>query len=442
MELPQMTLLEALLERRSRRFCLGMAIQRGPLAFKSRYPPRPLSDVEEAIIAFAAAGITGRAAADLEYNQGGGGNIMAGLIGRTVASGDGIQTVSLFLINDQGAWLYRRPNELPVETIHEVLELARSRDFEKISRLTRVQVAPERVRPPSDPLFNINVNRWSAYAPGTSYFLPVNELTFMYINGLLEVLNPDTGAYILDERRGFRPAGLKSFAKSRGGHLLDDPVQGRPATIALVERLVTEFVTLEQGMMLQNAALVAHALGLGGFPNFANHDFGWFQALGFEMESRKATDYLGIRGIPRWGLKLLGKDAAVPLATALRRDGITLLKSYCPPNFASMRAAVEAVVEHKVRTFSQNTSLHPWKNSGVAGAVEKVDERAVEATVAYCEYVWKTFGRFPAYMPPFRTVAGFQAGLLDLEFYEQHYPRESIPETHRRRSAQATANSL
>src|SRR6266516_6597038 len=36
-----------------------------------------------------------------------------------------------------------------------------------------------RANTPPDPLFNINANRWSAHAPGTTYFLPVNDLTFM-----------------------------------------------------------------------------------------------------------------------------------------------------------------------------------------------------------------------------------------------------------------------
>src|SRR5262249_37527570 len=144
-----------------------------------------------------------------------------------------------------------------------------------------------------EPLYNINANRWSAHAPGTTYFLPINDLTFMYINGLLEILNESTGAFILDERNSFRPAGLAPFARSRGGHLEDNAHKFRVATVRQVEQFVTEFVTIEQGMMLQNLGLMAQALGLGGFPNFANHEFGWFQALGFRMAEMPASQYLG-----------------------------------------------------------------------------------------------------------------------------------------------------
>src|SRR3954467_2297638 len=99
----------ALKHRRSRRLCLGMSLDGGPLAFKSRYAPVPLSETEEALMAFAACGISGCALADLAYAADGGGNIMAGLIGRTIASGDGIQTVNLVTVSDSGAYLYRRP---------------------------------------------------------------------------------------------------------------------------------------------------------------------------------------------------------------------------------------------------------------------------------------------------------------------------------------------
>src|SRR5213594_2435228 len=88
-------LLTALRERRSRRFGLGMNIPSGPLAYQSHHKPEPLTEEEEALLVFAACGITGHALADLCYAKGEGGNIMGGLVARTIASGDGLQTVSL-----------------------------------------------------------------------------------------------------------------------------------------------------------------------------------------------------------------------------------------------------------------------------------------------------------------------------------------------------------
>jgi hypothetical protein len=59
--------------------------------------------------------------------------------------------------------------------------------------------------------------------------------------------NENTGAFILDERNHFLPAGLAKFGRNHGGHLECDPHKGRVATVRQVEQFVTEFVTVEQG---------------------------------------------------------------------------------------------------------------------------------------------------------------------------------------------------
>ncbi len=427
MNLESISLLSALRGRRSRRFGLGMKIPDGPLAYASRHPVSPLSEAEEAALVFAACGITGHALADLAYAKGGGGNIMAGLVARTIASGDGLQTVALVVTNDTGTHLVRRPREMPAHEIPKLIELGRRGEFTEAYQRSRVKILDRRAAPPVEPLFNINANRWSAHAPGTSYFLPINDLTLMYVNGLLEILNEDTGAYVLDERNGYRPAGLGRFARSRGGHLEDDPRKLRVATIRQVEQFVAEFVTLEQGMMLQNLGLMSQALGLGGFPNFANHEFGWFQALDFRLGQMPASRYLGVSPLVAAGMKLLRRDVPIPYPIGLERDGQVLLKPFCPPYYASMAEAVRAVVELKFgaggifRSAGQGSA---WaRHETVTKAVPAISEAAIAATTAYCEYVWGRYGRFPVYTPPYRTVLGFQVCRPDQEFYDRFYSR-------------------
>jgi len=43
-------LMEAIAGRRARRFCLGAEIPEGVLAFKSKHPPMPLSEIEKLIV--------------------------------------------------------------------------------------------------------------------------------------------------------------------------------------------------------------------------------------------------------------------------------------------------------------------------------------------------------------------------------------------------------
>jgi hypothetical protein len=284
-------------------------------------------------------------------------------------------------------------------------------------------------------MFNINVNQWSLYAPGTTYFLPINELTFMYINGLLEVFNETTGAFILDERASFRPAGIGRFARSKGGHLDDDPKGGRIVTVQRLELMVSEVVTIEQGMMLQNLGLMAQAMGLGGFPNFAEHDHGWFQVLGFRMGEMSASRYLGANRLVGSMMRLLGRDVPVPYPLGLELNGAVLLKPYCPPYYPSMDAAVRAVVEMKFGlngVFRGRIHNSAWLNpTAVSREIPGISEASIDATIAYCNYIYDCYGRFPAYMPPFRTVTGFQASHLDVEFYDRFYQQEALSETQR-----------
>ena len=429
------SLLDALTKRRSRRFGLGMKMPAGPLAYQSRHAPFPLSEEEEACLTFAAGGITGFALLDLPFAEGQGGAIVARSLGRTIASGDAIQTVSLVVINDDGTYLIKRPQDFPAQEIAALVEQAKKKEFTALYQRLRVKIKDGRAAPPVAPMFNVNVNRWSLYAPGTSYFLPINELTFMYINGLLEIFNEHSCAFVVDERAGFRAAGLGRFARSKGGHLHDDPSDGRVLTVQRLELMVSELVTAEQGMMLQNLGLICQAMGLGGFPNFAEHEFSWFEALGFRMGAMPASKYLGANIFTREVMRLLGRNQAIRYALGLERDGDILLQPYCPPYYPSMKAAVRAVVETKFGAdglFRGGAAHGAWRDpAAIAKAVPEISSAAVDATIAYCEYIHARYGRFPAYMPPFRTVLGFQACHLDSEFYERFYRAEALSESER-----------
>src|SRR5690349_25144499 len=100
-----------------------MALPGGPLAYQSVRPAQPLTADEEALLAFAACGITGPVTADLCYTAEGGGGIMAGFAGRTVSSGDALQTVALVYTNDNGAWLMRRPADFAATELSELMTL-------------------------------------------------------------------------------------------------------------------------------------------------------------------------------------------------------------------------------------------------------------------------------------------------------------------------------
>lgn len=416
--------------RRSHRFCLGMEIPSGPLKYRSRFKPVPLTEEEEAALVYAAAGFTGPALGDLSYGAGQGAGIMVGLNGRTTPSGDGIQNVGLLVVNDAGAFWIRRPQDFSAAERNELVGLCRAGNLLEFYRRVRIRLCDGRIAPSCEPLFNLNLNRWSAHAPGTTSFVPVNDITLMYLNGLLEVLGEETGACVLDERRNFLPAGVSQFFKSKGGHLKDDPADGCLVTVRHVEQLVTEFVVVEQGMMMQNLALMAEALGLGGFPSFANHEFGWFEAAGFTMRKMSASRFLGVPWYISLGMKLLGRDLEVPQPVGLSRNGSAILTPFCPPGFESVEAAVDAVVALKSgrgRLFGPgggNPALK--KPESMVGDGRPASEAAIKATKSLVRYLWDRYKRFPVYLSPYRTTLCFQAGHVDVEFYRKFY-RDGFP---------------
>ena len=418
-----------------------MRLNGGPLAHESKQRPLPLSLEEEAALAFAACGVTGYALAELPY-QGGdvpeaaGGNIMTHFIGRTVASGDAMHAVTVFVINDGGAWMLRRPQDYPRTEIGELIQTARAGRLVELYERSRVRIADQRLDVPRQLPFVPTFNKWWANVPSTTYFLPVNELSALYINLLLSAFDEEFAYFIVDERSQFRPAGIAKFARARGGRLHDDPRDGRFATVGFIETWLYEFAAIEQGEILQNLGLMTQALGLGGAPHFAAHPFIWLKTLGFRMEEIPFSRTIGAGPLMAGVLRVLKRDLPVPTAVGLERHGEALIKPFCPPYYRTMEEAVRAFVDYKYAqgtgTFRDGGRVTGWSDgAAVQAGIPRYSDHAIDATIAYCEYVHSRYGRFPAYSGPFRTVLAHQAHHLDLEFYDAFYRPEVLSATQR-----------
>jgi hypothetical protein len=443
--LAQYPLLDALIERRSRRFGPGMHLQGGPLAYESARTPQPLSLEEEAALAFAACGVTGYALAELPYQTGSGleageGKIMVNLIGRTAASGHALHYVIVFVINDDGVWMLKRPQDYPRAEVAGLIQAARGRRLVELYEKSRVRIADRRLDVPRQVPYVPPFNKWAANLPGTTYFLPVNEFTEDYINVLLSGFGEEFAYFVVDERNHFQPAGIAAFARSRGGHLHDNPKGGRVATVSFLETWLYEFAAIEQGGILQNLALMIQALGLGGFPHFAAHPYIWFQTLGFRMIDIPFSRTIGAGPVRRGLLRALKKDAVVPTAVGLEQGGQVLVKPFCPPYYRTMQEAVLAFVDYKYAkergTFRDGGGATGWRDgAAVQAGIPPYSDKAIAATIGYCEYVYQRYGRFPANSGPFRTVLAHQAHHLDLDFYERFYRPDVLTDTQRQHAS-------
>jgi len=441
----QATLFEVLLNRRSRRVGLGMTIPAGPFQYTSPHAAVPLTDDEEAALAFAACGVTGYALADLSYGASEGGSMLAGRLGRTVASPDAVNAVAVLVTNDRGTSLLKRPQDFAAAEFRQLVRLARNGALTELYQRSRIQLSDRRTAPPLDPGHNFSINRWSLYAPGTTYFLPIIETTALTINALLELFGEDMGVFLRDERAWFRPAGVGRFARSKGGHLHDAPRDLRSATIQMTETALLESMATEHGMVLQNLALMTEALGLGGVPNFARHEYSWFKAAGFRMHPMPASRYAGaprfLSALAGW----LGRDPLLAYPVGLEKDNQVLLQPFCPPYYKSMEDAVRAFVQTKFGaegTYRGGAQQSAWRDPAACTArIPAPSDPAVQATIAYCDYVHRRYGRFPAYTAPFRTIIGFQVCRVDVDFYDRFYEPEALPDSVRACTQTARRNS-
>ena len=425
-------LIEAMAHRRSRRFSMGATMPGGGLEYRSRREPLPLTKTEEALLCFAAAGVSGLCLGDVPFGsgglkEGGGGNVMAALTGRTGASADAVHSAALFVVNDEGTYLWRRPQDFPLDQINELARLAAEKRFEEIYDRMRLRIKKGRTTIPREVPFVFPFNKWDTNLPGTTYFLPVCDLSSMYINVLLSGFDEQMALFVVDERNNLQPAGVARFARSRGGRLHDDPKDNRILPILGLEAVIVEFMMAEQSFMAHNLSLMEQAMGLGGWTHFATAtETGWLEALGFRIGKQSAAQVLHAGFFKRLLMNLLGQNPSFPHALGLTVDGADVVKAYCPPYYPTMEAAVLAFIEFK-KANAWQAPLKPtypgsWKDPrAVSLAIPNFSDECIAATIAYCTYVYETYGRFPAYFGPMRTTLAHQAHHLDLEFYDTFY---------------------
>jgi hypothetical protein len=99
--------------------------ERGPLAFQSEHAVVPLSEVEEAIIAWAACGPNGMVHWDIAIH--GGFHELAWLAGRTAAGPGNSFATDLMIIKDEGVFVYN-----PGMERSRMVEIQGEGDYEKV----------------------------------------------------------------------------------------------------------------------------------------------------------------------------------------------------------------------------------------------------------------------------------------------------------------------
>jgi hypothetical protein len=109
-------------------------------------------------------------------------------------------------------------------------------------------------------------------------------------------------------------------------------------------------------------------------------------------------------------------------------DGV--FEGLCPPYVKSMDEAVDRVVEAKYgprgNYGDQNVFSLPYRNPKNAEEYVREGTKYTPDCIAYakdiCNYIWDTYGRFPAHVDTFYSCGMWlQFSHLEIEYYDQFF---------------------
>ncbi|MEE9251914.1 MAG: hypothetical protein V3U74_00975 [Thermodesulfobacteriota bacterium] len=405
-------LYDSIFTRRSRRFGLGMELTEGTLKHKSRYAPMPLTELEEAMLIWAGTGTTGLALGDMPKT---GISWLFQWTGRSWPCSCNSHSTELFYTNDSGVYMVRLFDLMPEDGETSIF-YGKSREEQaetalRMFKKSLVKLQDGRADMPKGEPGLFDFNAWNVNKPGTTFFVPVTNITVEYMVLLFIYFGAKYGFNIIDELNDGRSCGLDKWIDR--GYIKKDV----ELSLFDLELRVLTTLNVEQAFICQNLNLALQALGLGGwaFTGMLPH-----YALGLKPEHKG----LGFRFVaPERSLRKLLHP--VPVG----RDGV--FEALCPPYVGDMGEAVDKFL--RVRgEFWKEDNPYPYRDpAGVLADEYHPSEVRIEIVKDFCNYVYENYGRFPAFLDPMFVRLCFQAHHLDLEFYDTHYSEGPYTDVHK-----------
>jgi hypothetical protein len=401
-------LLEGLLGRRSRRFFAGAEIPDGVFAYTSNSKPVPLSELEKLLIVSACGGNTSwhhmiyradRYAPHLSNYAGAAG-------GRVFPSAAGFQTSQTFFTDDEGVYVLDIRDAPAFADRTENGLLSMDEFVDNVRKRVR-KIKNGRLQVPSETPYTEAHNTWVFNKPSTLLIIPVGDLSQHVLLNVCYMLQ--NGLVLYDDINKQAIPGIEKFQD------IVDVENVWPITF--VEQWSLSELTVELGASCYAGTLMLQAMGLGGWMFNGIDPFAMLGASG-EPD------------VPGLGFRYDTDDRwPYPNPTGLKG----VMEGYCPPHYADMRAAVEAVCERK---FGPGGPFHPdtpgpWEESRRVRSTAQVhDEKFKECVALQAQYVFDTFGKFPGTVPSMFLIMYLQAHHIDLDFYDKFYKPGAYLNTH------------
>jgi hypothetical protein len=398
-DLVQFPLTEALFGRRSRRFFRGAEIPDGPLAYKSRFEPMALTELERLLILTSVSGNTGwhDAITRHERYKPHLANYSGAAGGRVFPSAAGFHTSEVFFTDDSGTYFFAT-RDVPALTHSKNGEAPDVVALLNAHRKCIRKLSDTRIYMPDHEPYMTGHNSWVANKPGSLLVIPVGDVAQQ---NLLNIAFFAQNGFALYDDVNKRPIpGLEKFK-----HLVD---LSTPYALASVERYSLNGVTAELSIAAYAGSLMQQAMGLGGW---VFNGIDRLKILGASGNPEVPGLGFHVDWDPRW---------SQPNATGL--PGV--FEGFTPPHYPDMRAAVDALAERKFGTggpFNAETP-GPWKDSRTVRSSAQVwTEEFRDLIATQAQYIYDTFGKFPGTVPSMQILLYLQSHHLDLEYYDAFY---------------------
>jgi len=400
--------MEAIAGRRARRFCLGAEIPDGVLAFKSNHSPMPLSETEQLLVLSTMGGVTGWHFAIMRHAKYAPklSNYCGSPVGRTFPSSAGFITSELFYTDDSGTYFF------PTRDFHPQMEIQDGKvnleEFLTVHQKRIKKLSDKRLHIPRAEPYMEGHNTWIANHKGSTLIIPVGDLAQHMLATIC--FYTQNGFPIYDDIAKQPIPGLENFSN------IVDVSKTLPLTF--MEQYSLTELTAELSTSCYAGVLMLQAMGLGG----------WM----FDGIDRHTV--LGASGnpnVPGLGFRY-DKDErwSIPNPTGLKG----VFEGYCPPHYRDMRNATEALAERKFGNggvYNPNTP-GPWSDSPkVRASANPYTEEFKECVALQAQYIYDTYGKFPATVPSIFVLMYVQAQHIDLDFYDNHFKSGAYLTTHK-----------
>jgi hypothetical protein len=203
--------IDAVFQRRSRRFGLGMEIDKGPLKYQSKHNSVPLTELEEALLVWTGLGIKSINLSDFPPHVGL--DLEMQFTSKTIPALGDVHRTELFYTNDNGTYMIKMHDKKP-DDFKGLEGLSREERVERILELfkeSRITLEDKRAHLPNRPPGIAAHNLWNVNKPGTTVFMPVTDLSACIINLYFFYMRPDHRFNFVDELHGMRPPGTAGW---------------------------------------------------------------------------------------------------------------------------------------------------------------------------------------------------------------------------------------